>query len=822
MVMVGEQGYAPNQVRMATASLPFGSLAAQAYETMYGAGQWYRQNVATPFSQMVHNDPGRTIGNHSNNIAADFATGLVRSPAILVETAGAAVAGSAFLARDPGSFVTRAGQGLGMQYEQIREGITERPAEFAGELAGTVLLTKGASKAAGAIAKPALSKIPTVEVKTVEIPTGDTTRAGAPVVNKYRVAIASRPGSPVTSGRVIGGVASTVKGTEETGRTIQPFRGHPGAIMEKTTIAMKTPLDVEKGQPWGRGEAVLMREHMARTASPEAADIIELGQVIQHEARTGGIRAAVDQQVQPFDLSLETFGGKGGAGNRAIVEVLSREKYRGRVITGGSISQKAYVPEGAYRDVSFSDVDLWVKDTATAKELFTDLTTELQKTGHVNLDPNAPFPTKLTNHGFEITGQRTDVRGIGAHLWEQFPQVQGQARLVKTAYGGEMEITNPVYNLESKIGGAFDSVMYKPGGKTELLINRAKDIPDIHSYTRQAAANVYDTKLTADVLGTRAARRERIAASYERMSEAAKKYGLNLEKTKQGSLPEKAKNLKPDEIGSGITVGGKVKKTLTREITRDVLKGNPREVRATVDILGPDRSGMPRGLGDEAVLFPRRNMRTSPARAATADIYPAGRSRGSRSRSSGSALAGTVRAQYPKGAAEYPAGREKAYPAPGKAYPAKTTTYLGRRGETTYKGGKYPAKKGGGNTYPRGGGGGDYPTGGGGNTEYTPITNTGDLPYMGPQPYPKGGGGGDYPPPPTEIPRERTRTRITVLTTPTITARRRKEEEDLLIWQGEKVRKTAPYLEEAPVASHLEMMKGITNAKRHRKNTDIL
>lgn len=822
-------------------------------------GDWWESTVAKP-AEKIYKQNADAIPGLGTIYAAEL-TGLTNVPGVAMSTGGAVIIGSGILydkmAADPVAapsvFVEYATQGLQMQYDQTVENLQTRPIEFLTENAGMYLLTHGVTKGAG--------KISPIKIRTAEVPTGGFVKnkfyfesipeiiyklAGAEktptkaVVNKYTVVTVENPLSrSPTSGRIIAGVARTVKGTgesvwetkiriagqkepvwvaaSETARKTEFFKGSPAEIVGKTDINIKAPLDKTNTQPWSKGLTLIMKEHLKRSATPEAGDLIMGGLEIQDAVRSRGVRTAVDQQVQPFDLTLETFGGKGGAGNRAIIEVLSSDKYKGRVTTGGSISQRAYMPKNAFRDVSFSDIDIWVKDAATAVELYGDLTKALEKTGHINYEvigytkSGKPIQTHLAKSGsFEIFGTGVG-RGIGAHTWDQFPEIKGLARPVKTVLGGEIDLVNPIYNLESKLSGAFENggIRYKAGtGKTELLTpKRAKDIPDIYAYSRQAAAHVYDTRLSIDVIGRRAARRERIANSYERVSAAARKFGIDLEKTKQGRKREISKNLKPSEIGSGITIGQKVKQTLTKEITVDVLKGNRREVRSTLDIFGTRGEVAPGPLGEDAALLIGKAARETGK--APRDIYPMGKTR---PRSIFiEKYRGLLPVARPRQSATttYPTRYPKKGTDDGYTKGSPTTRYPRQPGTGGYKG-KNPPQD-----YPRKTPPENYPG-------KTPPTNyPRKIPPSRPPGYPPATPPTQYPtiypngPTPPEAPPTERLFLTTGGTTPIPKKKRR--DTDIDLFKSRKYPRYFSFEERAPVASHLELLKGITNARRRRK-----
>ena len=128
-----------------------------AYPALAGAAEWYTTKVKDPFRQgataiveEVAPAPIRDLALRGTK----FATGLVGAPADIAVQAGMAIPGAEMAARSfwdhpvetPPYLVAG---GLAYMGAGLVEGLQKEPEETLGSLAGTVLLTKGAGKAAG-------------------------------------------------------------------------------------------------------------------------------------------------------------------------------------------------------------------------------------------------------------------------------------------------------------------------------------------------------------------------------------------------------------------------------------------------------------------------------------------------------------------------------------------------------------------------------------------------------------------------------------------------------------------------------------------------
>lgn len=107
---------------------------------------WWDQNIVSKVDSLLRKSPPVLPGHEfSHKYEIEFIKGVTKSPpAVLTEIAGMLPAGierSSKVAGDLPGYVL-AGLG-GLQAQTLYKGSTERPAEFAGELAGLGLITKG-------------------------------------------------------------------------------------------------------------------------------------------------------------------------------------------------------------------------------------------------------------------------------------------------------------------------------------------------------------------------------------------------------------------------------------------------------------------------------------------------------------------------------------------------------------------------------------------------------------------------------------------------------------------------------------------------------
>ena len=110
------------------------------YQDMKSRADWWNTSVVGPYEKHIA----------SRLPWGGFATGLLRSPAIAMEIAGMVPAGMERMNQTRGDIPGYALAGLGLPARAIHERLTERPQEFAGEMIGLFLLTRGASRAVAA------------------------------------------------------------------------------------------------------------------------------------------------------------------------------------------------------------------------------------------------------------------------------------------------------------------------------------------------------------------------------------------------------------------------------------------------------------------------------------------------------------------------------------------------------------------------------------------------------------------------------------------------------------------------------------------------
>jgi hypothetical protein len=145
------------------------------YEVMRGRADWWNENVVAPFEKHIA----------SRVPLGGISTGIVRSPAIAAELVGMAPPGLERISKTPGNIPEYIQGGLELQGQSIYKGLTQRPAEFAGELIGLGLLTRGVRGGLGKV--PGYARTVGKEYISIEkigydvehgYPLGKTTPAG--------------------------------------------------------------------------------------------------------------------------------------------------------------------------------------------------------------------------------------------------------------------------------------------------------------------------------------------------------------------------------------------------------------------------------------------------------------------------------------------------------------------------------------------------------------------------------------------------------------------------------------------------------------------
>ena len=289
---------APVQAAPATPRAPTESMTTyRYYEDQRGRADWWRENVVKPYDQHIASRyPWR-----------GFATGVMTSPALAAEIIGMVPAGVERMARTPGDIPRYVTGGLEMQARGIYEGATQRPQEFAGEMVGLALISRGVRGSPVRATRPAQTTPPTAYPFVAE--------TFVPGVRGSRVKHYDVTGerAPMAETFVPGVRGSRVKTFDVTGQrapmaeTFVP--GVRGSRVKTFDVTGKHPAIAETFVPGVRGSRV-------KVYDIEAA--AEIGGVTVEFAQLGLFRRAVGTgRTRTIDLPTG-FKGAYGPGIRRI------------------------------------------------------------------------------------------------------------------------------------------------------------------------------------------------------------------------------------------------------------------------------------------------------------------------------------------------------------------------------------------------------------------------------------------------------------------------------------------------------------------------
>ena len=98
------------------------------------------------FSGFMHRDMPTGASRHIFEPLRQFGTGILKSPATLMETAGMAAVGGEFFYREPKAAAALVPVGIGLMGSGMYTSAVEHPYEFAGEMLGTAVVSHGVAK----------------------------------------------------------------------------------------------------------------------------------------------------------------------------------------------------------------------------------------------------------------------------------------------------------------------------------------------------------------------------------------------------------------------------------------------------------------------------------------------------------------------------------------------------------------------------------------------------------------------------------------------------------------------------------------------------
>ena len=373
--------------------------------------------------------------------------------------------------------------------------------------------------------------------------------------------------------------ATTQSGWDETAAGPRPtftskwYFGEKGLVpaLQAERFAEPNPMSIG-GAPMGPGKAAII-ERWNRGNLPYTEQIMFRGAAIRYgELRTPTLMETImgAKQQRPLSFNLETFGGEGGAGNRAILDVIQQEKYYGRVnVGGGGTGTQLWAREGIpARPTPYSDIDIWAKDAGTMKALTADLSAALERVGYLG-------KVSEKRASADIAGQIEGVRGIGIHLIEEFPHLKepGVFETVRTAAGGRTKAISARYSELYKLSGAYEGIIAtKEGGGAIIPSERTGDIPDLYTLSREWLVQQHETTPIWDVFGIREQAHFASRDFMTQWSNAVRFWGENLEYNKYAMEPTAPKRLPPWEQGSPLpTIGETISKTFKAMPREDVL-----------------------------------------------------------------------------------------------------------------------------------------------------------------------------------------------------------------------------------------------------------
>ena len=244
------------------------------------------------------------------------------------------------------------------------------------------------------------------------------------------------------------------------------------------------PTDV----PWSRADVILYN-NIIRAALPtvesEFFDALHPALKAAYTTDYTPTQRALYGETPTIFLSQETVG--------KLVNFWSG--YGEKLALGGSTGNAVWLDKTG-PDVSKSDIDAWAysKDIpniyeGTAKIIAAEIPDILTHPGTIIPDPGAAF----------VHGKITNAAGneiFGIHPFETFVDVATDPRVeVEGIGGGKVRVPSPNTALATKIAGAIGGIEYTPSTETEparaeLLINRAKDLPEIYGLPRGIALDI--------------------------------------------------------------------------------------------------------------------------------------------------------------------------------------------------------------------------------------------------------------------------------------------------------------------------------------------
>ena len=542
--------------------------------TIENAQNWLIENIPTPPIP------------YGADVKSGAVKGIMMSPQLAATLPyGFDIAGRVAIGR-PGSILPMAGMGLFSQSESF----ISNPVQTT-----TMYLTPG-------IAETAIKKSPFFidspayvgSRESYWVQTGRYSWEKTPVLNKYST-LGYQPifdKYDPASTKLLLTRAAIQKGWIETAAgkrpTFEPrwYFGESKLVNDigSASISEPNPFGIDSGI-LGPGKAALLERWGARNLMPAEYAQYRGGAILKNylsEKTSGFVKP---EQYNPLEFNLETFGGKGSVANRAILEVLQKPEYRGKVfVGGGGVATQLWVREGIpSRATPYSDIDVWVSGKSTISKVSNDIVNVLERTGKLG-------SVSRKAGSVEIGGEIQNVRGLSLHLIEEFPHLteKGVFVPVKTALGGEVFAISRDYATLYKMSGAYAGLVSTRGGGALLPTQRTGDLPDLFSLSREITASRLEQTPILDIFGRRTGEYERTTDMTFGFTESVRQYGEELKHNPYARMPTATKRLPPwEQKGRLPSVGKTVSRTFETFSGEDVISlGNyePPTAELPIDI----------------------------------------------------------------------------------------------------------------------------------------------------------------------------------------------------------------------------------------------